>query len=119
MKCSPLTSPSSGLGGAAKIATGEGQATVTGGAFSGVVSVAVVGNYSLQSLQTYHHQPGWQCDLFLVNSDGSEFFANGTGSPAWAKAASVDTLNSAIGGDFPPASPADIKNLDPVTGAYK
>ena len=46
-------------------------------------------------------------------------FANGTGSPAWAKAASVDTLNSAIGGDFPPASPADIKNLDPVTGAYK
>jgi hypothetical protein len=98
----------------AKWASGEGSSPVSGGAFNGVVTVPIGGNYSTQTLANLD-RPTWECDLFLVSKNGSELFAGAPDNPVWAQAAVNTQPANAIGGKFPP-SDADTHAIDTTTG---
>jgi hypothetical protein len=100
VKCS-VTNVSSG-----KVATGEGAAQLTGGAFDGVVTVAMTTTQTAQQLLNPSPPLGWECDLFAVNANGSEVLVARPGSTSiqWAAAAAGSQPVNAIGGDFPPGT---------------
>ncbi|HVY21473.1 MAG TPA: hypothetical protein VHA70_15530 [Bauldia sp.] len=89
-----------------KVATGEGQAQLAGGAFDGVVTVAMTTSQTAQQLLNPAQPLQWECDLFAVNANGSEVLVARPGSTSiqWAAAASGSQPVNAIGGDFPPGT---------------
>ena len=91
-------------------ATGEGQSLpLTGGAFDGTVTVPVAGSYTVQQAT----EGGWECDLYLVDTNNDEAKVTMEGGPAWAKPGPGPLPVIAIVGGFVPANET---NLDPNTG---